>query len=450
MFFFPPLPLPNLFLQKGGLYSIYALAKFLLYSRLFPHRINALHLFSLEREPPVVDDKPCYDEHEQCYLWKYKNHCDTKTEFMVRECPVSCEACATSIQSTSDFGVEQDEVADLYILNKISAVIRESKAYMRKLRADPRMGHVRETCRNNNALCSMWAAQGECERNPAVMMGTCGPACHSCDAIDFDSRCPKEGMGDEPVLKEAGDLNRLFERIVDQDENEFSKLAPVVIQRPYKSGETRERTWNLGPWMLSFEKFLTDEEADRLVEVTSSDKGFGRSEEVTKKINPDGTYERKTSSYRSSSNTWCGTDCEDDPTVRGIIERISNVTGIATVNSEPLQVLKYEVDERYGEHADYIQEQTHRPCGGRILTLLIYLSDDFTGGETKFRFLREYTVRPKKGMAVLWSNVKNSNPLEEEERFDHEALPVTSGVKYAANAWIHMRNFRDNAEKLCV
>ena len=95
----------------------------------------------------------------------------------------------------------------------------------------------------------------------------------------------------------------------------------------------------------------------------------------------------------------------------------------------------------YGQHNDYIEFQRERPCGVRILTFYIYLNDVEEGGGTRFSEL-DLTVTPKKGMAVLWPSVLNEDPDEIDRRTDHEALPVLKGVKYGANAWIHMRDFK--------
>ena len=300
-----------------------------------------------------------------CSAWTKRNECETRTEYMLQACPVSCKACATSIQNDNDFGVKQErpDNRDTILSAKVATIIRESKAYMRKVRTNKEYGTLRETCRNGNAMCSIWAAQGECQKNPAAMHVTCAPACHSCEMVDVERRCPMDNVHEENVLKNKGDLNALFERIVDGDidGNGFAKFKPRTIQRPYKSGDTSTRTWNVGPWMLAFDHFLTDEEADKLIEV-SENRGFGRSEEIIKKIKPDGTFERRISTYRTSFNTWCDKDCQQDTVISGIIDRISNITGVPEANSEPLQILKYEDGEKYGEHADYIKYQKDRPC----------------------------------------------------------------------------------------
>ncbi len=62
------------------------------------------------------------------------------------------------------------------------------------------------------------------------------------------------------------------------------------------------------------------------------------------------------------------------------------------------------------------------------------------GGETAFPTLG-ITVPPKKGKALLWPSVMDSNLEEIDHRTTHEARPVIKGIKYAANAWIHLYDF---------
>ncbi|CAF1104933.1 unnamed protein product [Adineta ricciae] len=106
-----------------------------------------------------------------------------------------------------------------------------------------------------------------------------------------------------------------------------------------------------------------------------------------------------------------------------------------------LRFYKYQKSEEYPEHMDgsYSRTITYNDESKRsykqhsFLTLLIYLNDDFEGGETKFfpdkqhcRFLRDienkqpvHTIEPKRGMALV--NIHN---------ILHEGSKVQSGVKY--------------------
>lgn len=60
------------------------------------------------------------------------------------------------------------------------------------------------------------------------------------------------------------------------------------------------------------------------------------------------------------------------------------------------------------------------------ITILIYLNDDFEGGETSFQ---DGDVKPKKGMAALMTQ---TNVL-------HEAVPVSKGTKYVLRSDVMYR-----------
>jgi hypothetical protein len=88
-------------------------------------------------------------------------------------------------------------------------------------------------------------------------------------------------------------------------------------------------------------------------------------------------------------------------------------------------------------HHDYIPGHNDMPCGPRLYTFFLYLSDVEEGGGTYFTKL-DMEVKPKAGRAVLWPSVKNENPMARDGRTHHEARPVIKGKKFAANAWLHM------------
>lgn len=130
-----------------------------------------------------------------------------------------------------------------------------------------------------------------------------------------------------------------------------------------------------------------------------------------------------------------------DPAVANVTARAAAVVGLDASHAEPLQILKYAVGKKYGAHADCLAEQVQMPCGLRAYTMLLYLNDVAGGGATRFTELG-LSVTPRKGTAILWGNVDDADPLRTcDDRTYHEALPVTAGVKYAANVWLHTRDF---------
>ena len=88
------------------------------------------------------------------------------------------------------------------------------------------------------------------------------------------------------------------------------------------------------------------------------------------------------------------------------------------------------------------------PPGPRILTFFLYLNDVEEGGETRFTDIFgdeskiHLDVKPKKGRALLWPSMKNDDLLAFDNRTYHAALEVKKGVKFGANSWMHLRDFR--------
>lgn len=178
--------------------------------------------------------------------------------------------------------------------------------------------------------------------------------------------------------------------------------------------------------------------------------GYERSADVGTK-QEDGTYtaETETNEGRTSMNAWCTNECYGDSVAKEVIDRIATITGIPEENSEFLQLLRYEQGQFYQTHSDYIPYQRERPTGVRILTFYIYLSDVEEGGGTNFPDL-DLTVTPKRGRAVLWPSVLDQHPNTQDARTNHQAMPVLSGTKFGANAWLHMRDYKGPNRMGCV
>ena len=100
--------------------------------------------------------------------------------------------------------------------------------------------------------------------------------------------------------------------------------------------------------------------------------------------------------------------------------------GIGYVQSwfEPPAFLRYEVGEQYNWHYDRsVGESFHTNIEDRELSVVLYLNDDFEGGETEM--LGE-TFTPVKGKALVFPSCWT---------FPHRSKPVTKGTKYAVVTW---------------
>ncbi|CAJ1947715.1 unnamed protein product [Cylindrotheca closterium] len=332
----------------------------------------------------------------------------------------------------SDLGVEQS--IDAIRAKECLATIESARKYVaNEVMVDEKYAKTRDLCKNQHKDCTFWSVLGECENNPGYMHVNCAPVCQSCEMLHIETRCPLDPNAVDAMY--PGDLSKMFERILSSPE--YKQFEPVVVSRPPE-----------GPWMMQFDNILSEAEAQRLIEL-GGEQGYERSSDVGKQ-KKDGTHENYVNGGRTSTNAWCVGDCYEDPIAQVVMGRIENITGIPETNSENLQLLRYEHDQFYQVHSDYIPYNLQRPCGVRILTFYMYLNEVEEGGGTNFPHVNNVTVTPKRGRAVLWPSVHDKDPNKKDSRTDHQALPVIKGVKYGANAWIHQRDFKGPNSRGCA
>ena len=102
-------------------------------------------------------------------------------------------------------------------------------------------------------------------------------------------------------------------------------------------------------------------------------------------------------------------------------------------------MVKYEPNGYYNEHHDSCCDNNDK-CkeftkdGNRILTMVIYLNDDFEGGATRFPKI-DKNFKPKKYSGILFYPM-NKNGDKCHTNSLHAGMPVTKGQKYIANVWI--------------
>jgi prolyl 4-hydroxylase len=191
------------------------------------------------------------------------------------------------------------------------------------------------------------------------------------------------------------------------------------------------------PFVVTIDDFLSEVEADAIINAVNK---WERSTD-TGSANSYGEVGRVISKSRTSSNAWCTRDCENNPYVQAVTQRIEDFTRVPHHNYESFQVLQYLPSQFYRTHHDNGASERIQPAGPRILTFFLYLSDVEEGGETRFPSLN-ISVTPKRGRALLWPSTLTDRPDTTDMRTMHEARPVIKGVKYAANAWIHLYNFK--------
>jgi prolyl 4-hydroxylase len=260
--------------------------------------------------------------------------------------------------------------------------------------------------------------------------------------LDYNVRCawnPQE----YPNVWQPGDLHRMFERLVMDQEQQFDPWSVTVLSRPSTIVDSNgNQVHQDRPWVIQLDNLLTEAEAQRMIEL-GTQIGFAPSVEYFGDTNEFGSTEQRTSLDRRTSETaWCQHNpCLQDATARLLMDRMSYMTGIPYGNAEYLQILKYDTHQYYKVHHDATLDSLHQPAGLRILTFFVYLNDVEEGGGTHFPHLN-LTVTPRRGRAVVWPSVLNDDPNALDLRTEHEALPVVRGHKFGINAWFHQREFK--------
>ena len=288
----------------------------------------------------------CVDTDDRCSVWSSVGECSGNEEFMHKACPQSCGFCnndggdedvpAAAVEDLTGLGAEHGEAqtVESHREEETRALIAKTDEYMKtKVFVEETYRPVRADCLNREKMCSFWAVEGECEANPAYMTIQCTPACLSCERINIEHRCPLD-LDKENDIYAPGDLNRMFERVTNTEDPEMAKLSPSVLSQPPD-----------GPWVVSFDTFLTKEEYQVLLKYGEVE-GYERSTDVGKR-QFDGSYDKHESDSRTSSNAWCRDQCYEDPVVRKVLDKIATLTGIPERHSEHLQLLKYNVGQYY-------------------------------------------------------------------------------------------------------
>ena len=214
------------------------------------------------------------------------------------------------------------------------------------------------------------------------------------------------------------------------------------------------------PRAFALRDALTPEECDVLL-------GLARASVRRSTVIDSVTGESKIDPIRTSKQTFLSRENE---AVMALYERLSAVTLLPWTHNEDLQVLRYDVGEKYDAHEDVGEEgsvsgvELSREGGQRGATVLLYLEEPEEGGETAFPdakplpetkadFLAKkdtfsacgwndgdgFSVKPKKGSAVLFFSFhinRTSDALA-----GHASCPTLRGTKFTATKWIHESPF---------
>jgi len=126
--------------------------------------------------------------------------------------------------------------------------------------------------------------------------------------------------------------------------------------------------------------------------------------------------------------------------------RMAAACGIPALHMEAPAVLHYAPGEEIADHFDFVDPKTTPDYAGeiarngqRIITFLVYLNDDYDGGETDFPDLG-ITWKGRTGEGIYFVNALKD--LTPDLRMMHAGRPTTRGEKWLITQFIRSRPTR--------
>jgi prolyl 4-hydroxylase len=211
--------------------------------------------------------------------------------------------------------------------------------------------------------------------------------------------------------------------------------------KPEEHPEYAMRYVSNHPRVLLIQDLMTPEECDALVDMAS--KKLFRSQ-VAPVL---GSKTGPVNEVRTSSQAWLNTN--EEP-VKTVAERILSIAGFPHGSNEMMQVLRYELDQKYDAHSDYFDPKMYgAQTSNRAITVFLYLADVEEGGETQFpradgkpptfdftSCVHGLRVRPRKGQAALFYDMEPNGKLDPYSL--HGGCPVKKGTKWGGTLWLRV------------
>jgi len=185
---------------------------------------------------------------------------------------------------------------------------------------------------------------------------------------------------------------------------------------------------------FEYENFITDDDCDMLINMSKDN------------LKPSLVYSASTDSNdnntRKSDQMWLKPNAND--LTKKISNIVSTMSGMPLENLEDIQVVRYEEGGFFNPHYDACDgdiefcKRMDGASGARYMTFLIYLNDNFEGGETVFPKLSKNII-PKKGKVLIFYNIDSDGILIKDSL--HGGNPVKEGIKWICNVWVRQKKF---------
>ncbi len=165
---------------------------------------------------------------------------------------------------------------------------------------------------------------------------------------------------------------------------------------------------------------------------------------AAQRLQPSMTFDPTTGAarvdpHRKSATATLG-PVDQDLAIVELNLRLAQIAGVDSLQGEFLSVLRYVPGDEYKPHFDWIPPTSDDfgRGGQRVRTALLYLNDDYEGGETQF-LSGGLTFKGAPGDVLVFSNVLPDGAADQSSR--HAGLPVKSGVKWLGSKWFRERAY---------
>ena len=315
------------------------------------------------------------------------------------------------------------------------------------------------TCGDDDASCATMAKRGDCLSNASYMHVSCAFSCRTCADRDDEITI----RGELPHGKQT------LHAVVD----DFAFVwSPTPVERNVVVGFDGEsvklKTLSQAPRVFEVEAIASAEECAAIARLakpvmTESIAHDGPGSNTTTADDPAWDSKPAAARLRNSASGWLDLSLEkaltgDAARLQEVWLRIAALARVDPRSAEPMQAIRYRKGEHYWYHVD--AGGSTGALVGRALTVLLYLSDGFTGGETSFALAGEpagmgskeevyaalgtgcttkrgLTITPKAGNALLFYNLQPNSARVDSQSW-HASCDVQSGEKLAANLWFHL------------
>ncbi|XP_078175294.1 putative prolyl 4-hydroxylase 6 isoform X1 [Carex rostrata] len=235
-----------------------------------------------------------------------------------------------------------------------------------------------------------------------------------------------------------------FSRLI-ETKGKISNAEHLILLRErmqsvrFNPSKSKQISWH--PRVSIYEDFLSDRECEHLISLAHGG--------IEKPLVVDSSASTGMQRTISTGKKFL-VNSEQDEILSKIEERISLWTLLPKDHGGGIQVWHYGVNDSYGPHFDFYENNEDKPGGNRVATVLIYLSNVTRGGETNFpksqtTGLKDesfsecasagYAIKPVKGSAVFFFNLNLDSTPDNSSL--HQSCKVLEGAKWSATKYFH-------------